>query len=78
MEAKREEAARKKEKFRWVRIRVILCVEGGDPDFPCKNGDWVLVCVCDGQEVQQREHEEEMRARLRRSESIEKAAVSIL
>lgn len=32
----------------------------------------------DGQELQQREHEEEMRARLRRSESIEKAAVSVL
>lgn len=28
------------------------------------------------QEVQQREHEDDMRARLRRSESIEKAAVS--
>lgn len=32
----------------------------------------------DGQEMQQREHEEEMRARLRRSESIEKAAVSVV
>lgn len=32
----------------------------------------------DGQEEQQKEHEEEMRARLRRSESIEKAAVSVL
>ncbi|MCJ8746918.1 hypothetical protein PDJAM_G00147440 [Pangasius djambal] len=30
--------------------------------------------INDGQEMQQREHEEEMRARLRRSESIEKAA----
>lgn len=30
------------------------------------------------QEQQQREHEDEMRARLRRSESIEKAAVSLL
>lgn len=29
------------------------------------------------QEQQQREHEDEMRARLRRSESIEKAAVSL-
>lgn len=34
--------------------------------------------MSDGQEEQQREHEEEMRARLRRSESIEKAAVSVL
>lgn len=34
--------------------------------------------MSDGQEEQQKEHEEEMRARLRRSESIEKAAVSVL
>lgn len=32
----------------------------------------------DGQELQLREHEEEMRACLRRSESIEKAAVSVV
>lgn len=34
-----------------------------------------IVFVC-WQEQQQREHEDDMRARLRRSESIEKAAVS--
>lgn len=39
--------------------------------------EYVICNTYDGQEVQQREHEEEMRACLRRSESIEKAAVSV-